>query len=115
MLKYSQAQVVVPNTYASILKKLMKIVMLLFKLMDQASWSQKQDSSTIFKLRLQKLENIKIERNIKKGSRNMYKSYGNASCDIKISGGHDKPQIDSILNISIGDTSGYYSILWYRD
>ena len=45
----------------------------------------------------------------------MYKSYGNASCDIKISGGHDKPQIDSILNISIGYTSGYYSILWYRD
>ena len=57
-----------------------------------------------------KIGKYKDREKHKKGSRKMYKSYVNASYDVKISGGHDKPRLDSILNISIGDTSGYYSI-----
>ena len=73
MFNYSHAQAVVSNKYASILKKLMNKIMLLFLLMNQESWPQNQHHFTILKLRLQKRAKIKIEINIKQGSRKMYK------------------------------------------
>ena len=55
MFKFSQVQVVDPNTYASILQKLTNRIIFLFQLMDQESWQQKKDSFTIIKLRLLKM------------------------------------------------------------